>query len=104
MRFEVGEQQYSVDFDHVILPRAEYDCAVHHCIRGATYAVLQTGQNGNRKVIADAFALCSASDNFCKETGRKLALRRLLDHTGWSREARRAVWQAYWRSKGVERG
>ena len=42
-------------------------------------------------------ALCHPSDNFCKETGRKLALQRALD-AAWrvlAKEDRTRIWSAY---------
>lgn len=104
MRFEINGNPYQVAFEHNILSWLEYDDTVRHDIKGFTTAILYSGTNGNRVDLDIAFAICSASDNFCKETGRKVALRRMLDRVGWDRDARRAVWQAYWRERGVKRG
>ena len=38
-------------------------------------------------------AVCSKDDNFCRATGRKIALTRALQN--YPREFRREVWQAY---------
>ena len=104
MRVEVAGKPYQITFQHVIHPWLEFDDNLRHLVRGYTTALLYSGTNGYQGVLDKAYTACSASDNFCKETGRKVALRRLLENVRWDREARRAVWQAYWRSKGVERG
>lgn len=41
------------------------------------------------------WAECSFSDQFVKETGRKIALRRALIAGGFDREERRLFWAAY---------
>ena len=44
--------------------------------------------------------VCSKKDNFCKDTGRKIALTRAL--STYPRKFRREVWQAYHnRKKGI---
>jgi len=40
-------------------------------------------------------ALCSKKDNFCRSTGRKIALADLLEKLHWDKETRDAVWKAY---------
>ena len=42
-----------------------------------------------------AFALCSPQDRFCKETGRKLSLKKLLASMGLTQEQRKSVWLQY---------
>lgn len=49
--------------------------------------------------IAEGVAMCSAADNFCKRTGRRLAVNRLLaslrlDGKVFAKEDRRAIFQA----------
>jgi hypothetical protein len=50
------------------------------------------------KTIFDATVVCSLKDNFCRATGRVLALTRVLAKSFFSRDERRAIWDAYhWR-------
>lgn len=53
------------------------------------------------KAIATGTALCSPLDNFSKCTGRKLALTRALEESGFSRDSRRAVWTEYLRTHKI---
>lgn len=39
-------------------------------------------------------AICQIGDQYCKETGRKIALKRALENIN-NRDMRRAFWQAY---------
>jgi len=50
-------------------------------------------------VVGSGVAYCSARDQFCKETGRKLALQRLLSEVFQDRNKRKLVWQAYFARK-----
>jgi hypothetical protein len=54
------------------------------------------------KPLAVAAAYCSISDNFCKETARRVALRKLLQTaTFLPGESREALWRCYaQRSRG----
>ncbi len=42
-----------------------------------------------------AYAYCAMSDTFNKETGRKVALKKVLEEAKLSRDDRRAVWLSY---------
>lgn len=51
--------------------------------------------------FATGVALCSASDNFDKSIGRKIALDRAAKELySNNRDARRALWDAYFRARG----
>lgn len=52
------------------------------------WAVLSDGKN-----FAEGLAICHSHDNFCKATGRKLALADAM--TGIDVEIRTAIWQVY---------
>jgi hypothetical protein len=45
------------------------------------------------------YAWCSPKDNFNKETGRKLALKRALDTPKLTKEQRTEIWKAYFEVK-----
>ena len=49
-------------------------------------------------------ALCHWKDNFCRVTGRKIALQRALQQAGLSREERGKVWDEYRRTHKVVAG
>ena len=51
---------------------------------------------GEDKTFAAGSAVCSASDQFCKETGRKIALTRALFSAAENNKGfRTAAWEAY---------
>lgn len=52
------------------------------------------------KEIASAICVTHENDNFCKETGRRLALSRAIK--GFTKEVRAAIWETY-RSWGKQR-
>ena len=104
MRFEIDGIAYQITFEHGIYQKPRYEDHVDRHVRGYTEANLYEGPVGARVWREVALALCSLSDQFCKETGRKVALARLLDNLGWGRAQRRVAWQAYWQERGVQRG
>ena len=65
--------------------------------RGTTIA--QLDRKAPRVSVLFAAASVAKGDTFCKETGRKVALTKLMHRAGlfcgWSKEDRRAAWQAY---------
>ena len=44
------------------------------------------------------YASCSLADNFCRATGRKIALARAIRGL-FNREERKAFWAAYWEER-----
>lgn len=72
----------------------------------------ESDRNGRREVccfideedapgttFAAGSAICAPSDRFCKETGRKVALKKALDGAPWAfrtdKDFRTAAWQCY---------
>lgn len=47
-----------------------------------------------------SIAVCHPNDNFNKNTGRKIALKRALEQRGFDREDRTKFWQAYFAARG----
>lgn len=47
----------------------------------------------------EGFAICDPSDNFCKNTGRKLALTRALKSLDVNYELRTRFWDAYFTAR-----
>ena len=95
-RVEQGGSKYEFSFEHLRFKSWVIDGT--HAIKGKTVCTLfthyrQLGQDKILKVygVSD----CSVSDNFNKETGRKLALSRALKAGNVPREARAAIWRAY---------
>ena len=44
------------------------------------------------------YASCSLGDNFCRATGRKIALARAIRGL-FNREGRKAFWESYWKER-----
>ena len=59
--------------------------------RGRT--ICDITEKGTKKVLFSGISLCSIKDNFCKETGRKIALTRAIRKL--PREVRQLVWAEY---------
>jgi len=58
-------------------------------------------KNLDADVIIEATARCSKKDNFEKETGRKLALKRVLEFSPFNKEERSLIWAAYENRKTI---
>lgn len=66
--------------------------------RSTTCTIAYLGEDGRPgQPVATATVVCSPQDNFCKETGRKLALTRALRRSFFMRADRVAIWAAYFR-------
>ena len=53
-----------------------------------------------KSIVVNGDSYCAPSDRFCKETGRKIALKRAL-HQYLPKSFRTAVWKAYHGRKGA---
>ena len=51
----------------------------------------------NTEAIATGWAVCNRTDNFCKDTGRKLSLTRAL--SGFPRTMRKQFWNEYFNGR-----
>ena len=47
------------------------------------------------KVLAEGVAVCHSNDNDCKAAGRKVAMRKLMKSSDWSKEQRAAIWNQF---------
>lgn len=66
----------------------------HNLDEGTTFAFIkEDGDPWNAVIVGTSF--CSAEDNFCYETGRKVALARALEDYAPDREFRKAAWAGY---------
>lgn len=92
--FNIGNLKYRVRFEHTKNSDGKYV---------STIASLQQAKLDSRTsdfiVLGSGVACCSSNDQFCKETGRKLALSRVLLDVFQDCDTRRLVWQAYFARK-----
>lgn len=94
----------------VKLPDAQFKAVVRDLTRTrltATvvkiYLMAEGDLNKDAKMIFSHEEPCSREDNFCKETGRKFALTKLLEETaseygrssGFDKKEREMIWKAY---------
>ncbi len=52
-------------------------------------------KNMDTDVVITGISRCSKRDNFEKEVGRKLALKRALESSPFNKEERSAIWEVY---------
>lgn len=79
--FFVGERHYRIEFAHEKEKRETF------CFLYRDWALISSGM-----------ATCAPSDNFCKSTGRRIAMTRALK--SFPREERRAIWTTYLNQRG----
>jgi hypothetical protein len=46
-------------------------------------------------LVLSGIASCHSQDNFCKDTGRKYALKRALDTSNFTKSERSVIWNTY---------
>lgn len=85
IRGRINELEFEVSFRHS--PPDEG--------RRITTAILVIAGLGWGPLIKRRGAVCDPRDNFCRSTGRKIALARVLDEAGLTKQERGAVWLAY---------
>ena len=83
MHFKINGIEYSIIFKH-----ETKNVRDRH-----TYCIIELSEN--RQILVEEDAYCHPNDNFCKETGRKLALARALKALGVPVEFRREAWLCY---------
>ncbi len=90
MTFEYAAQEYRISFKHgtLALPTAP-----NVTCRGTSCRIEQV--HGIYRRVGNSY--CHPNDNFCRETGRKLALKNVLDWRCGERWRifRTAAWKAY---------
>ena len=111
MRISISGEQYYLDFEHnqnptfqsywvKMIQERPSDVAIYYekyPNRGTTRAILyQLDHTSYRKSdLHEGWAFCKWDDQFVKKEGRKLALRRLLEHSRFTKEERGSIWQQY---------
>ncbi len=99
MTFQYAGKQYEITFQHGRFP---LPTAPNVMLRG-TWCRVDRVDGVDGIPLRESYSYCHPKDNFCRETGRKLALKRaLLAHTvDQPREFRAAAWEVYLgRSRG----
>jgi hypothetical protein len=93
MKTEIEGRQIRFSFLHIAQMRTE--------------CIVEENVGGEWKLLAFGVAMLHPTDNFCKETGRKIALRKALAASSYftprnsiatqmlGRNRRRAMWNAY---------
>ena len=62
--------------------------------RRCTVAMLYSNED---ELLNEYGAVCNPADNFCKATGRKMALQGVLDIIVSSKQERKEIWKEYFR-------
>ena len=83
--------EYWVSFYHNNY--SEYDTTTQKELTSNTNCIIVNELNPGIK--ASAFAFLAKGDIFCKDRGRKIALRRALNQLGLSKEVRTLFWNEY---------
>ena len=78
----------------VTVDGVELEVDFRHCHGHPTYTLCRI-LVGDR-YLTNGAARCSASDQFCRATGRKLALTRAVAEL--PKHVRKAIWEGYWRA------
>lgn len=94
MRLEIGDRQLRIRFRHTPLP------AVHRCTN--CFIEERAVATGRWTAIASGTCRCSEKDQFVKETGRRIALRRALQELE-SSETRAIVAGTYFTRKTAQK-
>jgi hypothetical protein len=89
-----GQMRFTGPGDEWYRIRFEYGGLMPDGTRN-TYAYIEPENPRNRWTGGYGYAFQHTNDRFCKETGRKLALKRAIAKLGWPKEYRRKVWNAY---------
>jgi hypothetical protein len=96
MRFELNGKDYRVFFTH--------HNPAQDAVGGTLASIESADENDENFECYEGYAQLHPSDNFCKETGRKLALARALAGTEFTGLGRATVWHEYFkRSPKTER-
>ena len=111
MRISISGEEYYLDFEHnqnptfkdywgkmtPVMPSDVLKYYETYSHRGETRAILYQFDHTSQRNsdFHEGYALCKWEDRFDKKHGRKLALRRLLEHSSFTKEERRNIWEQY---------
>ncbi|TVM02852.1 MAG: hypothetical protein CV087_08325 [Candidatus Brocadia sp. WS118] len=92
--FNIGNSRYRVRFEHTKNSDGKYTNTIAYLEKS------ELSSPASDFIVAGAgIAHCSLKDQFCKETGRKLALSRVLLDVFQDCGIRKLVWDAYFARK-----
>ena len=94
MIFEYKQDKYKFEFHHT-----PYNPEFPDALR-STECYLFQEFDGAWRMVAEGWADCTADDNFCKETGRKVALTRTLRSCP-DKQFKRTLWNVYLTRKAL---
>ncbi|NMC86984.1 MAG: hypothetical protein GYA69_00845 [Candidatus Moranbacteria bacterium] len=82
---------------NINLRGTDYRIVFEHNRRGDNYTTCWLIHQESKTRVDAARSFCSKKDHFNKNEGRKLALTRLVNNPNWNftREERKAIWEAY---------
>ena len=80
----------------VTVDGVELDVDFRHCTGWPQYTICVISVDGRN--LTGGTAKCCPSDQFCRATGRKLALTRAVAEL--PKHVRKAIWEGYWRATG----
>jgi hypothetical protein len=105
LRFEHEGKSYRLKFhhdrDYVVRKTIMGEVQFRAARGGLTTAVVEVDENGQWKEAFIGQAFCHPQDNFCKETGRRVALEDLFKENGdiLTKDFKSAINTAYWNRK-----
>ena len=89
----VKVNDFTVKFHHVYLPEINFDKNGNKMSKPIMTKAILLDRDGAK--ISERVAICSKTDNFVKETRRKIALSRTLLSSPLSKTERKSIWDAY---------
>lgn len=103
MKLSIGDKTYAIYFRHEPDHYGEVigDKGVSIWIFGRTYCGIVSIVNGERIPCSEGYAYCSQYDVYNKETGRKKALARALQH--FTYQERSYFWQVYLNRRDLDK-
>ncbi len=96
MKFIIGDVEYRIIFWHYTTPVAIMPVVgKQDHIKVTRCAIVHAGEqfSDEKNWLTIGYAHCHPSDNYSKETGRKLSLARAIKDL--QKQHRRTIWQAY---------
>ena len=101
MKVRLHDKKYVIRFTY---DRYRTECVFRVEGHTTTAALHKIQPNGEvcKEIICTTKAVCSANDNFCKATGRKIAFARMVKWLSYepfflSKEERKSLWEDYFR-------